>query len=108
MEAREIFEVLKARFGDAIVELQEGTFKPPFVVVAPDRILEVARFLRDDPGTGFDSLMCLSGVDYKDRFAVAYHLDSLAARHRVGLKVFLPREKPELPSVDSVWPVGTF
>ena len=107
MEPKDIFDALKACFGEAVVELQEAA-RPPFAVVAPQSILDVARFLRDDPGLAFDSLMCLSGVDYKDRFAVAYHLHSLRAKHRIGIKAYLPREAPSLPSVDSVWPAANF
>ncbi len=108
MEPQAIFDALKGRFGDAAVELQSGTFKPSFVVVAADRIVEVGAFLRDDPATAFDSLMCLSGVDYKDKFAVAYHLHSTTLKHAIGVKVFLPRENPAVPSVDAVWPAANF
>ncbi len=108
MEPKDIYDTLKARFGDAVVEFQGEGFGPPFVVVSPKSILDVARLLRDDPGLAFDSLMCLSGVDYKDRFAVAYHLHSLRAKHRIGIKVFLPKDAPSLPSVDSVWPAANF
>jgi len=108
VEAQAVFDMLKGKFGDAVVELQAEGFSPAFVVVAPAAVREVARFLREDPALAFDSLMCLSGVDYKDRFAVAYHLHSLKLRHAVGLKAFLPREKPSLPTVDGVWPAANF
>jgi NADH-quinone oxidoreductase subunit C len=108
VEAQAVFDMLKGKFGDAVVEFQGEGFSPPFVVVAPAAVKEVARFLRDDPALSFDSLMCLSGVDYKDRFAVAYHLHSLSHRHAVGLKAFLPRETPSLPTVDDVWPAANF
>jgi NADH-quinone oxidoreductase subunit C len=91
-----------------VAELQSEGFRPAFIVVPPPALPEIARFLRDDPAMAFDSLMCLSGVDYKDRFAVAYHLHSMEKRHAIGLKVFLPRESPSLPSVDSVWPAANF
>ncbi|RJP19128.1 MAG: NADH-quinone oxidoreductase subunit C [Deltaproteobacteria bacterium] len=100
--------MLKARFGDAVAELQSEGFSPAFVVVAPAAVREVARFLADDPALSFDSLMSLSGVDYKDRFAVAYHIHSMKHRHALGVKAFLPRENPELPSVDGVWPAANF
>jgi len=103
-----IFELLQGKFGDAVAELQSEAVRPPFVVVSAASLPEIARFLRDDPAMKFDSLMCLSGVDCKDRFAVAYHLHSLAHRHYIGLKVFLPRESPSLPSVDDVWPAANF
>jgi len=108
LEPRDLFETLKGKFGDAVAELQSEGFRPAFVVVAPAGLPEIARFLRDDPEMRFDSLMCLSGVDYKDRFAVAYHLHSLEKKHAIGIKVFLPPENPALPSVDAVWPAANF
>jgi NADH-quinone oxidoreductase subunit C len=47
-------------------------------------------------------------VDYKEKYAVAYHLHSLKHRHAIGMKVFLPRETPSLPTVDAVWPAANF
>jgi NADH-quinone oxidoreductase subunit C len=108
LEAQAVFDMLKGKFGDAVVELQGEGFIPPFVVVAPASVREVARFLKEEPELSFDSLMSLSGVDYKDRLAVAYHLHSLKHRHAIGLKAMLPRENPSLPTVDDVWPAANF
>jgi len=108
MEAQAIHDMLKGTFGEAVVELQGEGFSPAFVVVAPAGINAIARFLRDDPALSFDSLMCLSGVDYNEKFAVAYHLHSLKHRHAIGVKAFLPREAPSLPTVDDVWPAANF
>lgn len=108
LEAQAIFDALKAKFGDAVVELQGEGFSPAFVVVASASVKAVARFLKDDPALSFDSLMSLSGVDYKDNFAVAYHLFSMKHRHAIGLKAMLPRENPSLPTVDDVWPAANF
>ena len=108
MEAQVLFDTLKGKFGDAVVELQGEGCSPAFVVVAPAEVNAIARFLRDDPALSFDSLMCLSGVDYKEKFAVAYHLHSMKHRHAIGMKAFLPRETPSLPTVDDVWPAANF
>jgi NADH-quinone oxidoreductase subunit C len=108
LEPKAIFQALKDRFGDKVLELQDEGFRPPFVVVSPAAIAEVAGFLRDDPALAFDSLMCLSGVDYKDRFAVAYHLHSMTLGHQIGVKTFLPKEAPSLATVDAVWPAANF
>ena len=108
MEAQAVFETLKGKFGDADVELQGEGFSPAFVVVAPAAVKEVSRFLKEDPNLSFDVLMCLSGVDYKEKFAVAYHLYSMKHRHTIGMKAFLPRETPSLPTVDDVWPTANF
>ena len=103
MEPKEIFEKVQARFAEAAIELQEEGFRPAFLVVAPEKVKEIGRFLRDDPEMKFDSLMCLSGVDYPDRFAVAYHLLSVKNNHRVRLKVFASGEVPLVDSVIPVW-----
>jgi len=108
VEAQAIFDTLKGKFGDAVVELQSDRFSPAFVVVAPASVKEISRFLRDDPALFFDSLMSLSGVDYKEKFAVAYHLHSMKLHHAIGMKAYLPRETPSLPTVDDVWPAANF
>ena len=108
MDAQAIFDTLKGKFGDAVVELQSEGCSPAFVVVAPAALRDIALFLRDDPALSFDSLMSLSGVDYKEKYAVVYHLHSLKHRHAIGMKVFLPRETPSLLTVDDVWPAANF
>ena len=108
MEAQAIFDIVKEKFGDAVVELQGEGFSPVFVVVTPAAVKEVSRFLKEDPVLSFDSLMSLSGVDYKDKLAVAYHLHSMKNRHTIGMKAYLPGETPSLPTVDDVWPAANF
>ncbi len=68
--------------------------------------MEVARYLRDDPDLRFESLMCLSGVDYGKELGVVYNIHSIPHRHRFCLKVLLEREgdeQPRVPTVVSVW-----
>jgi len=108
VEARAIFDMLKGKFGEAVIELQGEGCSPAFVVVASAAVKEVSRFLKEDPNLSFDVLMCLSGVDYKEKFAVAYHLHSMKHRHAIGMKALLPREAPSLPTVDDVWPGANF
>ena len=44
MEALVLFDTLKGKFGDAVVELQGEGCTPAFVVVAPASVKEIARF----------------------------------------------------------------
>lgn len=98
----EIAQRLQEKFGGKILEVSSA---PRFEFVKVDRlaIVEVGRFLRDDPGFKFDALMCLSGVDYPQELAVVYHLHSMAHKHKIALKVFVPKERPEVETVESVW-----
>jgi NADH-quinone oxidoreductase subunit C len=74
-----------------------------WVVVRPDLLLQVAQFLKATPGLDFNYLNCVTGVDYLDYLEVVYHLTSMEHNHSIVLKVRCSREKPEVPSVVSVW-----
>src|SRR6266516_728035 len=89
---------LKAHFPDA--KLLAGEFRDMVTVVVPrEHLVDVARFLRDDPGLRYDFLSELNGVDYlnfpraKHRFAVNYGLISTPNNNRLWLKVFLDPEQ---------------
>ena len=84
------------------------------IVVKPANLLAAAAVLRDAPELKFEELIDLCGVDYSGfgeggregpRFAVVYHLLSVARNQRLRLRVFAADD--ELPVVDSVigvWP----
>jgi NADH-quinone oxidoreductase subunit C len=99
----EIVDHLKARFGDAVLDAKLEGVIDPWVKIAPDRIRDVAMFLRDDT-TQFDTLMCLTGMDYTGgKLGVVYHLASTTLGHKITLKVDVTAEKPNVQSVEAVW-----
>jgi len=91
-----------------------------WIEVPPSDALDVAKFLKAEPDLSFDSLCCLSGIDLlkfpaaekdgptSDDLVCAYDLHSLGCRHEVRMKVFAPRIRPEVPSVESVWGVAGY
>lgn len=127
MTGSEIIAVLEERFGNRLLERRPEALDP-YVVVAPQDLVEVCRFLRDDPRLRFEILNCISGVDYLEpdpkkapkagfepHLEVVYHLQSFTHRHRFVLKVLLPRwkdnkegELPEVPSVTALWPAANW
>ena len=94
----ELAERITAAVPDAVEEVTEG-----WVRIRPDRLLEVARFLRDDRDIDARYLNALSGVDRYDDFEIVYHLTSLSHNHAMTLKVRADHDNPEVPSVVSVW-----
>lgn len=104
MIAQEIFDALTQHCGDAILGSTIEGVVDPWITVAPDRLLDVARFLRDTPQTQFDVLMCLSGMDYTGgTLGVVYHLHSMKHNHKIVLKVRVTPDNPHCQSVESVW-----
>jgi NADH-quinone oxidoreductase subunit C len=111
VDAKAIHERLTARFAEKIAGAQLEALNP-WAVVAPEAIAEVAAFMKSEADLAFDNLMCLSAVDYPKenppRFEVVYHLFSYRLRHTFVLKVNVPRESPEVPTVESIWPVANW
>jgi NADH-quinone oxidoreductase subunit C len=117
---------VRAAFPDAIVEAVT-TGRHPFLRVTPERLRDVARFVRDDPELRLECCHLISGVDWPakkpgqaNEMEAVYHLVSYARKPdpayrlrdpRKGqkndpwlcLKVRVPREKPEVPSVMDLW-----
>lgn len=104
MEAAKIYERLKAKFGESVGDADLEA-KDPWILVPPQAIRDVCRYLCDDPDLRFDSLSNESGVDYKNEgyVEVVYHLYSYTFRHLAVLKVRTPRDEAVIPSVESVW-----
>jgi NADH:ubiquinone oxidoreductase subunit D/NADH:ubiquinone oxidoreductase subunit C len=78
------------------------------VVVVPDRLVEVATFLRDELGYAY--LSCITGVDYPertDRFETVYHLFR-AQGGPLTLHVRASGDAPVVPSLVGIWPSASF
>jgi len=109
MNASEIHQRLQNSFGDKIKKAVLDV-KDPFIVVETSAIADVSRYLRDEPELAFDTLHCLSGVDYptENKMEVVYHLSSMKLRHWIVLKVETPRESPKVPTLERVWPTANW
>jgi NADH-quinone oxidoreductase subunit C len=102
---REIAEYIAAQRKSAIVEWHIA-FGELTMVVAPNDIVAVARFLRDDPRLAFVNITDICGVDYPQRerrFDVVYHLLSPRQNARIRLKVMTDEATP-VPSLTAVYP----
>jgi len=103
MTANEIYEKLKSQFGESILEFTDEAPSDPFIVVQSNKFFDICLFLRDDETLAFDYLVNLSSVDYGEKLAAVYHFYSLTFKHRIVLKVFVPRDNPKIPSVETIW-----
>lgn len=78
------------------------------LVVAADKLTELARFLRDQQG--YDYLSMVTSVDWPQYLEVVYYLYGAAKpKDALVLKVRLPdKANPVVPSMISVWPGADF
>ena len=74
------------------------------------RLLDVCRFLRDDPRAAMNLLSDLCAADYpKDaaRFEVNYHLYSIPRNQRIRVKVRVDDKTP-VATVSEIWPTANW
>lgn len=106
----ELVKKLKAKFGEAILEAVEFIGQLS-VRIAPDRIVEVCNFLRDDAGAQFNYLSDLTCAHYPMEAAqplqVVYNLYSISRNERVRLKASIA-EGAGIDSVSAVWPAANW
>lgn len=104
MTPEEIQHKLQERFGAQVLTFN-GEARDPYVLVTAAAIHEIGEYLRHNAELQFDLLMCLSGVDYgpEKTLGVVYHLFSTVLRHKITLKVEVPRQGGTLPSVSDIW-----
>ena len=70
------------------------------------RNIDVLKFLRDDPGGQFISIIDVSGADYPERekrFDIVYHLLSPKLNRRIRVRAMTDEETP-IASATAVWP----
>ncbi|MFH1825238.1 MAG: NADH-quinone oxidoreductase subunit C [Candidatus Firestonebacteria bacterium] len=106
MNKQELLSNIKTKF--LLIEeytYAEGVFNDGTLTlkVPKEILLDLCLELKQNKEFSFDFLMCLSGVDYMDRFEVVYHLYSMELKHKLVLKVSLDRQNPEVDSMVPVW-----
>lgn len=72
--------------------------------VAPDAILEVMKYLKEDEVLRFNFLTDICGIHHPEyaeerQFAVVYHMHNWLDNVRIRIKSFLPASNPEIDSV---------
>ncbi|MEV4094652.1 NADH-quinone oxidoreductase subunit C [Streptosporangium saharense] len=105
--ADELERALGAELADAVervvVDRGELTFH-----VRRERLVEVARTLRDDPALRFELSLGVSGVHYPhlegEELHAVIHLCSITHNRRLRLEVSCPDADPHIPSTVSVYP----
>ncbi len=104
----ELREQVQRKFGDAVLTTH-AEHGDQTVIIRKDAVLEVMRWMRDEPSMLFNFMMDLTAVDYKGikppvwRFEVVYHLYSLKHNHRIRVKVPVADDSPSIDSIVSIW-----
>ncbi len=116
-----LVETVKAALGGRIVDIAAALGEVTLTIRAVD-LIEAMTLLRDRPELRFEQLIDVCGVDYgsfgkaawdgepsesgaRPRFAIVYHLLSLANNWRLRVRAFADDdEMPVIESIINIWP----
>ncbi|MCM8816916.1 MAG: NADH-quinone oxidoreductase subunit C [Candidatus Omnitrophica bacterium] len=100
MNQAEIFEKIRTNLSAQITDISMPSPRRIFVSVAPEKLIETLKILKDD--FGFYHLSTISGLDKITGFEVLYHLANSFVS--LTVRVQIDRAKPEIISICEVIP----
>jgi len=106
MEFNAIVETLKAKWPG--IEVPKVDAGDAFIILPTEHTFEILKFCKESPELYFDSLMSLAGADSGRELWVVYPLHSMKHRHKLMVKIVLPRDTPEVESVCTIWGMANF
>jgi NADH-quinone oxidoreductase subunit C len=109
--AAKTVEAVRSKFGEAVLEVVEHRGETT-ILLPPEKVPAVAKFLRDHPALRYNFMADLTAVDWPEReprFDVVYHLLSLETRAVIRLKTHVGQpgeEHPTVPTISNIWPTA--
>ena len=106
MTPTEIKETLDREFPGSVIDNEE--LAESQIELKPDQWLEIATYLKNDPGLSFDQLECVTGIDTGEDGPLQsrYNLHSMEHRHKIEVVISLDRNNPKVASIEQVWRVS--
>jgi len=103
-DGEQAIQRIRERFPDAVLGV--GSYRDQhWAELAGDRLVEVCRWLKEDPSTRFDYLVDVTAVHWPEDerpMELVYHLFSYARNDYLRLKVRAGERGP-VPSVAGIW-----
>lgn len=97
---------LKENFGDNIISAEMMRDFPVFTIKR-DKIVEVIKYLYDDPEMEFHFLTDLCGIHFPDNkgqeLGVIYHLHNMPKNWRIRLRIFFSIDDAVVPTLTTVF-----
>ena len=101
-----IAQDLRGAYGDDAVLGTQFFREKAAIDIAPTRVRETLEFMREH---GFGFLASVHGVDYypqEPRLGVQYELLDMTVVDRITVRLRVPLDEPEVPSVTNEWPTA--
>ncbi|MGK7394097.1 MAG: NADH-quinone oxidoreductase subunit C/D [Candidatus Cyclobacteriaceae bacterium M3_2C_046] len=113
-----VLDDLIQKFGENVFIRQQTRDDFPTIWLDKSNIVPVVDFLKNQVDQPYKMLYDLTAIDERSRakrfdqpesqFSLVYHLLSFDRNADIRLKVALPENHPEAPSITSVWPMANW
>jgi len=101
-----LLERLQQQFSDAIISA-ELPYNMLTLVIDPKRVVDMLRWLHEEPILKFRFLTDICGSHYPalkdEELCVVYHVQSMENNIRLRLKAFIPVAHPDIPSATPLY-----
>jgi NADH-quinone oxidoreductase subunit C len=99
-----IVNIIKEKFESDILSI-ETPYNFLTINLHQQKIIDIIGYLYNHPQAKFQYLTTLFATHYPDikQIAITYQLHSLENNYRLRLRVFLPEENPETPTLTTVY-----
>jgi NADH-quinone oxidoreductase subunit C len=107
----QVIKKLKDKFQGSILDAKSDG-NEDFILITPDILRRLLRYVKDTKGLDFNILMDLTAVDYKEdedfkeRFEVIYQLYALNFQRRLFIRIRLKESALEIPTISDLWPIA--
>jgi NADH-quinone oxidoreductase subunit C len=111
MDASGLVALLQSSVPGAVFETVPSVDLQTTVFVPGERVVEIARVLRDRPELRFEFLAEITAIDFwprEPRFEVIYLLVSIEHKLRLRMKVRLAGPDAHLPTLSGLWPAANW
>jgi NADH-quinone oxidoreductase subunit C len=100
-------DAIYLKYGDFVLEKSEISLEKE-VIIKQSRFLEFMQLVKDDKDLKFDILLDHTAVDYinENVFHLVYHLYSSIYNHQGIILVEVPRDKPVISTLCSIWRIA--
>jgi NADH-quinone oxidoreductase subunit C len=96
-------EILSNKFGTGILAYEDSAGIPT-VTISPAILTSFVNYLFEEGGYTFLTDLC--GIHYpemENALGVIYHLHNFSSNQLIRFKIFVPVEKPEVPSITEIF-----
>jgi len=99
-----IISIIRQEFESEIVHIEQP-YQLLTITFKPERIIDIIQLLYSHNELQFQFLTTLCGIHYPDQnhIAVMYQLHNLRTNQRIRLKIFLPADQPQVPTLTGIF-----